>query len=187
MKRTPFYLLLFLLIMTFFCCNHEKTEKEKILCRINGYKLYLDEFQIQLKDELELDDAFKLTQKAKQKFLEELIRKELLIQEATRLNLDGKEKFVRTIERYWKSTLIRDLMDLKCEEIIKRVSVSEEEITAHYNKMKNSEEDLPNLDMMHDRIKKDLTEEKKTQSLRDWIDDLRKKADIKIEQDLLLK
>ncbi|HUV60070.1 MAG TPA: hypothetical protein VMW09_08155 [Desulfatiglandales bacterium] len=41
-----------------------------------------------------------MTKEAKKKFLEELIRKELLIQEAKRFNLDKKEKSVRAIERY---------------------------------------------------------------------------------------
>jgi len=50
---------------------------------------------------LNLDREFKLTQKAKKDFLDQLIVKEVMIQEAKKRNLDRKEKFVRAIERYW--------------------------------------------------------------------------------------
>ena len=120
MNKSLLYSLLFFLSLSLFCCSREKAEEGKILSRINDYNLTLDEFQYQLAAELELDKDFKLTNEAKKEFLEQLIRKELLIQEAKKLKLDRKDKFVRAIERYWESTLIRDLMDLKCQEIAKK-------------------------------------------------------------------
>ena len=185
MKRSPFYLLAFLLMISLLCCTQEKTEKKRILCRINGYELPLDDFQFQLAEEVELDHDFKLTQKAKQEFLEELIRKELIIQEAKKLKLDRREKFVRAIERHWESTLIRDLMDLKCDEISKKIYVSEEDINAQYSKMKNLDENLPSLDEIRDPIRQQLKQEKQTLMLEQWIDALRKKASIEINQNLL--
>ena len=185
MKRASFYLFAFPLLMGLLCCAQEKAEEQKILCRINGYGLPLAEFQTQLAEELEMDQDFKLTQQAKQQFLESLIRKELLIQEAKKRKLDRKEKFIRAIERYWESTLIRDLMDLKCEEINKRISISEEEIDARYREMKSMDDSLPNREKIVDRIRKALTEEKRTAALEQWINDLRKDATIEIKQDLL--
>ena len=185
MKRSPFYLLAFLLMFSFLCCTQEKTEKERILCRINGYELPLDDFQFQLAEEVELDHDFKLTQKAKQEFLEELIKKELIIQEAKKLKLDRREKFVRAIERHWESTLIRDLMDLKCDEISKKIYVSEEDINAQYSKMKNLDENLPSLDEIRDPIRQQLKQEKQTLMLEQWVSALREKASIEINQDLL--
>ena len=184
MKRASFYLFAFPLLMGLLCCVQEKAEEQKILCRINGYGLTVSDFQVQLAEELEMDQDFKLTQQAKQQFLEGLIRKELLIQEAKKRKLDRKEKFVRTIERYWESTLIRDLMDLKCDEIDKRISVSEEEIDARYGDMK-SMDSLSTRKKIYDRLKKELKEEKRTAAFEGWINDLRKNATIEIKQDLL--
>ena len=121
MKAHFSYSLLFLLLLSLFCCSQEKPVESKILARINDYNLTLDAFHHQLAAELEFDKDFKLTEEAKQEFLEELIVKELLIQEAKKLKLDRKDKFIRTIERYWESTLIRDLMDLKSKEIQKDI------------------------------------------------------------------
>ncbi len=187
MKKRFFYLLLFFLSLNLFCCSQEKTEKGKILAMINDYNLTLEEFQYQLAAELELDKDFKLTKEAKKEFLEELIRKELLIQEAKRLHLDKKEKFVRAIERYWESTLIRDLMELKGKEIAQRTLISQEEIDATYREMQKSEERLPPLKEIQRKITKELKEKKNTRMLKEWINDLRGKAKIEINRELRYK
>ena len=171
--------------MSLFCCSQEKPEETEILSRINDYNLTLDEFQYELTAELELDKDFKLTEEAKRKFLEELIRKELLIQEAKKLKLDRKDKFVRTIERYWESTLIRDLIDLKSREIEKKAYVSQKEIETRYKEMKKSEEKLPPLKEIDEQIGKELKEKKKTTMLEEWISDLRKNAKVEIYEELL--
>ncbi len=185
MQRGLLYFLLFLPLTVLLCCTQEKAKDNKILCRINGYDLLVEDFQLQLAEELEFDREFKLTNKAKQAFLEELIRKELFIQESKKLKLDRKEKFVRAIERYWEATLIRNLMDLKCEEISKRISVSEEEINSRYTEMKKSENLLPPLTEIHDQIRDGIKEEKKTRTLEKWGNDLRSNAIVEIKQDLL--
>ncbi len=182
-----FFYVLFFLSLNLFCCSQEKTEEGKILARINNYNLTLEEFQHQLTAELELDRDFKLTKEAKKEFLEELIRKEILIQEAKRLQLDRKEKFTRAIERYWESTLIRDLMELKGKEITQRTLISQEETEAYYKEMQESEEKLPSLKELKEKITKELKEKKKTRMLKEWIDDLREKANIEIKQEFLYK
>ena len=171
--------------MSLFCCSQEKPEETEIVSRINDYNLTLDEFQCQLAAELELDKDFKLTEQAKRDFLEELIRKELLIQEAKKLKLDRKDKFVRTIERYWESTLIRDIIDLKSKKIEKKTYVSREEIEMRYKEMKKSDEKLPSLKEIEEQIGKELKEKKKTRMLEEWISDLRKNARIEIHEELL--
>ena len=187
MKKSFLYLLLLALSFCLFCCTSENTEKHNILVGIDDYNLTLDEFQYQLAAEMEFDKDFKLTKEAKKEFLEGLIRKELLIQEAKRLKLDRKERFVRTIERYWESTLIRDLMEMKGREISQRILISQEEIDACYRDMKKSEDKLPPLSGLQEKITENLKEKKKTRMLREWINDLRKGAKIEIDHELLYK
>jgi len=187
MKKRSFCLLLFFLSLSLFYCSQEKGEKGKILARINDYNLTLNEFQYQLAAELELDKDFKLTKEAKREFLEGLIEKELLIQEAKRLQLDRREKFIRTIERYWESTLIRDLMEMKGREITQRTYISQEEIEDSYKEMQKSEERPPSFKELEEKITKELKEKKKTRMLKEWINDLREKAKIEINKELLYK
>ena len=177
MKRNIFYLFFFILPLTFLYCTQETPEKAEILAGVNGYNLTLEEFQNKMAANLEFDPDFKLTREARKEFLDELIEKELLIQEAKKLDLDRKEKFIRTIERYWESTLIRDLIELKASQISKRILVSQEEIetaSATTSEPKG-------------KIIEDLKEKKKTRMLREWISDTRKNAKIEINQDLLYK
>jgi len=182
MKESFFYLLLFILFAQLFSCSQDKITEDKILARINDYKLTLGEFQYKLAAEIEMDENFKLTEQAKKEFLERLISKELLIQEAEKLKLDREKKFVSAIERYWESRLIRDLMEIKEEEISQRILVSREEIKAYYNDMK---EPAFSLEELEEEIINKLKEKKKKKMLRGWIDDLKKNADIKIDHDYL--
>ncbi|MBW2095298.1 MAG: SurA N-terminal domain-containing protein [Deltaproteobacteria bacterium] len=185
MRKKWFYLVLLLLLVGFSGCKREHEEKPEILARINGYNLTLDEFQKQLASEMEMDKEFKLTRDARKAFLNELIKKEILIQEARKLKLDTREAFRRAIERYWESTLIRDLLTLKAKDIAGKTYVSEEEIEARYKAMKAGDKTLPPLNDVREEIKKKLKEEKKTALLEKWINNLKKKADIKINEKLL--
>ena len=187
MKKSFLYLLVSTLSLCLFYCGPENTEKGRILARVNDYELTLEEFQYQLAAELELDGDFKLTKEAKKEFLEGLIKKELLIQEAKKLHLDRKEKFIRAIERYWESTLIRDLMELKSKDISERTYISQEEIDGYYAEMQKSGEELAPLKELEEKIAKELKEEKKTRMLEEWINGLEEKAKIQINQELLYK
>jgi hypothetical protein len=187
MKKISIYWLLLILCSSLFCCTQEKTKDNKTLAKINDYVLTLDEFQTQLAQEVRLDKDFKLTKQAKKAFLDQLITKEVLIQEAKRKHLDRKEKFIRAIERYWESTLIRDLMEAKGKEIEKRTVVSEGEIEMRYNDMKKIDQNLPQLDAIRQYITKKIMEDKKQRFLEEWSDQLKKSAKIDINEELLSK
>lgn len=185
MRKKWFCLVLLLLLVCFSGCKRENGEKPEILARINDYNLTLDEFQKQLASEIEMDKEFKLTRGARKAFLNETIKKEVLIQEARRLKLDNREAFRRVIERYWESTLIRDLLALKAKDITEKTYVSEEEINARHKVMKAEGETLLPLKDVREEIEKILKEEKKTALLEKWINDLKNRADIKINEKLL--
>jgi peptidyl-prolyl cis-trans isomerase C len=185
MKKYLLILFALSLLASLFCCSKEDEKRAKILSRINNYSLTIDEFEGQLAAELEFDKNFKLTRQAKKEFLDELIFKELFIQEAKKMKLDRKDKFVRSIERYWESSLIRDLIDLKSEEIDKKVSVTQEEITDYYNEKKQNDQATPPLARIKDKVRHELKEKKKSRMLKEWTDGLRENAEIEIDQNLL--
>ena len=185
MKKRVLYLLFIVLALQLTFCTQKEKEGGKILAQINDYKLILNEFQAQLAQELELEVDFKLTREAKKEFLEELIRKELLIQEAKRLELDRKEKFVQAIQRYWESTLIRDLMELKGREIDHTTLVTQEEIQSRYEQVDPADKKIVPVEELQNQIAKKLKGEKKAHRFQIWIDELREKADIKINLELL--
>lgn len=164
----------------------ESTGDEKILATINDYHLSLDAFSRQLASELELEKNYKLTEDAKREFLETLIDKELLIQEAVRMKLDRRDAFTKAIEKYWESTLIRDLITLKSQEISETIYVSQEEVVERYGALKQS---APTMGPLTEELKEQLLQElkasKKSNRLKTWIDELRKQATIEIDDALL--
>lgn len=187
MKKCLYGSALLFFLLGLLTCSQDKGEEIEMLARINDFTLTLDEFQHLLAAEQEMDKDFKINKGAKKEFLEEIIRKELLIQEAKRLGLDRKERFVRAIERHWESTLIRDLIDLKGKEVKDKTLVSEEEIQARYIEMKKTDGKLPPLSALQEKISRDLKENKQSEVLKDWINGLRKRAEIEIDHELLSK
>lgn len=187
MNKNLICLFLVLLTLSFFACSNGEQEGSETLVKINDYDLSYGEFQRQLARELNFDADLKLTRAVREEFLKQLIQEELLVQEAKRLKLDRKEKFVRAIERYWKSTLIRDLLERKGQEIDQTILVPRAEIEAYYERMKEGGETVPSLAEMQDKIERELKEKKKCERLKEWMADLKNKADIEINQKLLFK
>jgi len=176
-----------LAVMAMIGCSETPRDKGPVLVHINDLAISLEEFETKLVAELEFDEEYKLTHEARRAFLEQLVRKELLIQEARRLELDRRDKFIKAIERYWESTLIRDLMEVKGEAFASRAYVSEEEIVARYERTRKTGKQLPALDEVRTEIRRVLVEEKKEKKMADWLNELHDKADIRIDQALLKK
>lgn len=181
--RILLWSMVFLLLVS--SCTRRDDGDNQTLATVGGYKLKVSEFQRLLATEMEYDQDLKLTTEGKAHFLEELIRKELLIQIAKKRKLDQEQKFIHTIERYWEATLIRNLMALEGEKISTRIVISQEEIESRYNELKTEDESLPPLAVIEKDISTELKEEKKTKFFKAWIDDLRLKADISINNHLL--
>ena len=171
--------------LTLICCSKDSEKGGTTLCRINNYNLTVEEFERQLTAEQELDPDFKWTREAKADFLEDLIRKELLIQEAKKLKLDAREKFLRTIERYWEMTLIRDLIELKGKEAAKSTDIDRDAVAARYDEMKKERPSLPALSVVRESIQKELRDEQKNQTVAEWMTELRESAQVEIDKTLL--
>ncbi len=187
MVKKLFFMLISGLFLYFSGCAGDQDENVTVLAEINDYQLTLKNFETQLASNLEFERDFKLTQKAKKQFLDNLIEKELLLQEAMKLKLDRNKKFIAAIERYWEATLIKNLMELKGKDITESTYVSQEEVEARYGEMKRSQTNLPPMEEMREKIVKKIKEEKKNRALSRWVQDLRRNAKIEINQKLLLK
>lgn len=97
----------------------------KELARVNKRIVTVDEFK-KLLEESRTAPSYR----DERRFLEDLITREILIQEAKKRGLDLKEPFRRSIQNYYEQTLLKSLTQEKMSE--SHVSVSEEEIAQHY-------------------------------------------------------
>lgn len=185
MKTIRLLGLLFFTAIGIFSCADSGEDPSRTLARINDYRLTLEAFDRHIAEDVEMDDTYKVTRQAKQEVLEALIRQQILIQEAKRRHLDTREAFIEAIQRYWESTLIRNLLDIKGQEINDRIYVSQQAIEGRYREMKQQRPALPPLKQIAEEIEEDLREEKKTRLLEAWIEDLKKETDIEINEELL--
>lgn len=101
----------------------------KELARINERAITIDEFR-KAYDEKHASSPVPID---KRLFVDELITKEILIQEAKRRGLDLREPFRRSIQNYYEQTLLKNLAQARMSEI--KVSIDEKEITSYYENM----------------------------------------------------
>ena len=185
MKRTVFFCLVVILASLQQGCSQDNTKNGKVVAEINDYSLSLEEFDRKLVAELEMEGDYKLTSQGKFHFLNQLIDKEILIQEAKRRKLDQQHDFVRAMEKYWGSTLIRDLLNLKGKEINALMQVSSDEVETRYNTLLQSSGQVVPLQDIHQQLADEIREEKKTRMLEEWLNSLREKSRVQINKELL--
>ena len=165
------------------CGSDIPSEKKDIVIRINNSEIILDEFNDMMRLEVYSDPELDLTVESRNQFIDYLVRKELMIQEAVRLRLDRKKNFIGTIEKYWEATLIRKLLDLKTEEMKKKVLITDDEIERYY--VNNKAEFNQSFAKAKESIKRILESRKLEAKMEEWILSLSKSANIIINKKLI--
>ena len=152
----------------------------EVVIQVNDRKISLTEFNTQFKYEAQVDPEMDLSEESREQFIDYLIQKELMIQEAVRLKLDHKKEFVTTIQKYWEATLIRDLISRESEKFRKKVLVTREEVQTYYKEHKD-EFGLP-LERVEEDIRALMESEKLEVSLEAWTETLKNQATIHIDR-----
>ena len=95
--------------------------------------------------------------KPKEELLQEIIMKKILIQEAQKQNFDKERAFMREIEKYWEQALLKSLIKKKTADLSRDIAPGGEE----------------------------GEKESVREALREWVGDLRRKASVKINTEVL--
>ncbi len=185
MMKNRLYLTVFLVISLFLCVFYGCGSKQpvgKIAVKINDYPLTAEEF-----NELFIASGISEdTPQAREAFLDNLITRKLLLQEAQREGLDKQEDFLKSIENFWEQSLLKIVIDKKIKEVSDGINVGEEEIKAHYTKWAEANPDSgKSFDEMHDTIKWQILRQKQAAVLNKWVKQLRDQARIKINRKAL--
>jgi len=176
------FLALFVLLSS---CGRKQSEEGKPIAKVNDFVIVEDSFRHELAASAYFHDIPGLSNDDKKNFLDNQIRKELLIQEATKLGLARAEEFRQTIERYWEQTLISTLLEQKSIDLEKGIIVTREEIEGRYRALAQAKPDLAPLEELAPEIEKEIREQKKTKALESWIDSIWAEAEIVIYEDNL--
>lgn len=177
-----FYFKYLLIITAVFLLNFacaKKGPSDKIAVKISDYSLTAGEFN-ELFAEFK---SFEDTPRAREAFLDNLITRKLLLQEAQRKGLDKQKDFLKSIENFWEQSLLKIIMDRKTKEISRDMTATEQELRARYNKWLQDNPNNPKtFDELGDIIKWHLLKEKETIAINSWIDGLKNKAIIEIDK-----
>jgi len=87
------------------------------------------------------------------------------------------------IERFWEQSLLKVALDKKTKEVAGSVMVNDKEIAEAYDNLLKSGKTDKSYDQMYQQIKWEITRQKETQAMNEWVAQLRKKGEIKINLD----
>ena len=145
---------LLLLIWPLGCCP--TTHKKQILAKVNNYEITLAEFDEEFKNSPFNKDN---NPESRAEFLQFLINRKLILQDAEAKGLDRNKDFLKMIGNFWEQSLLKLALEKKSREISTAISVSDAEW--------------------------DINREKETAAMDDWVAKLKKQAHIQINEALL--
>jgi len=179
MKRNLIILLSALIILG---CSSKAQTKKEILVKINNYEITKEEFEQEFKSS---NFSRVDTLESRKEFLQNLINRKLILQDAEAGGLDKDKGFLSMIERFWEQSLLKLALDQKTKEIAGAAFVSDKVVEATYEKIRKEGKTDKTYDQMYNQIKWEITKLKETQMLNNWMSGLRNKAEIKVNKDLL--
>ncbi|NQU94817.1 MAG: hypothetical protein HQ549_01115 [Candidatus Omnitrophica bacterium] len=155
---------------------------EKIVVRINEYTLTPDEFSEIYAESGVAED----TPKAREKFIDNLIIRKLLLQEAQKEEIDKQRSFLRSIENLWEQALLKIVIDQRAKELDSTVGVTEEELLDFYNQWaKDHPGNAQSFDDVRELIKWQISKRKQQLAFNAWVNNLKNQANIKIDKKAL--
>jgi len=179
MNRLFYCVLIFYFIFT--GCSSGNTEGDnRVVAQVNNYRMTVEDLRYELNNIAHDEKGLLGTQMGRREFMDRLLEKEILLQEAQRLGLDREKDFMKTIESYWEQALLKLLLEKKSNEILGFIHVYDNEIEEYY---RDSEERLP-LSRVKTDIRRAIRQKKETEAMGVWIEELRKKSYIKIKEDI---
>ncbi len=179
-----------LFVTAFSACSDKPEEATKALAIINGREITSGEFDLRWSQVPDFARKTYAGPDGRKKFLEELITRELLLQEARKRGFDRDRALVERVERFKERSLLDELMR---EEVDFRITVTLEDMKAYYAADPGSftaPDDLRvrpltagavlSFEDAKDQVKEQLLAEKKRQRFDELVASLRAKAKLRV-------
>jgi hypothetical protein len=163
------------------CSPCDNNAGNKIVAQINKYKMTAGDLKYEFRNASHNEAERIKTENGRKQYLEGLIEKEVLLQEAQRQGIDREKDFMKSIENYWEQALLRILIERKSREISGMTHVYDNEIEEYY---KSSGENAPFLKVKNE-IRDAIKQKKEADAMDAWIDELKKNSCIKVNEEVL--
>jgi len=156
-----------------------KKPSSKTAVKINDYSLTVEEFNEQFAELRIAED----TKQARGNFVNKLITRKLLLQEAQKDGLDKQKDFLKSIENFWEQSLLKIVVDKKIREVSGNITVTEQEVQDYYKVWSQQNlENLKTIDEVRAGIEKILLKQKQSLAVNSWVEELKKGASIDIDK-----
>jgi len=158
-------------------CGVNQPGNNPVLVKVNNYEITREEFEREFKDSRY---ASADTPEARKEFLDNLISRKLILQDAQARGLDKDKAFLRAIERFWEQSLLKIYLDQKTREIAAGAGVDDKMIEAVYKKLVQEGKTDKTYQEMYPQIKWQIAKAKEADLMNAWIAQLRARADIRV-------
>lgn len=176
MKRIFIWIAIFCAFLASGC-----VKKEKAAISIGPITLTAEEFE----NDYQKTKGARTGELSRKEFLDVLISRKLVLQEAEVLGLDKDPQFLESLQLFWEQSLLKLVLARKINEFNLSCKVSGKEISEYYQRHKESDFQGKELSEVQDQIKTLLFRIKQQLELQRWTASLKKNASIYIDYDLL--
>jgi peptidyl-prolyl cis-trans isomerase C len=134
MKR---FLIAVMVLAAFAACNKkpadQPAQKGAVLAKVGAAVITEGDLEREMKSLPDYAQQMFTAENGREKFVEELVKKEMLYQEAVKKGLDKSADFLKKVEEFKKLTLVSELLE---KEIMAKAKVSDQEAKEYYEKHK---------------------------------------------------
>ena len=133
MKKIVVFAVVVAVLCVFVSCAKQGEQKGPYLAKVGNVKITDADLEREMKNLPPFAQKLFEGIEGKKKFLNELVKKELLYQEALKEGLDKDATYVQKVEDFKKITLIGQLLE---KELAKKAKVTDEDIKQYYDEHK---------------------------------------------------
>ena len=175
------FILVFIIPVFLAACSGGPKRADTVI-KINNYEITRSEFEQEFKDSVfgRVD-----TQQSRKEFLDNLIDRILILQEAQKEGLDNDPHFLKMVEKFWAQSLLKLALEKKSKEIAGAALVSDKTIEEVYQKMTAEGKTTRPYEEMYQQIKWDMIKLQESQMMSQWLTQLHKSAVIQVNKGLV--
>jgi parvulin-like peptidyl-prolyl isomerase len=163
MRRVTISVLIIFLLLAVAACAKKEGPTGPYLAKAGNATITQADLEREMKNLPEFAQALFAGSGGKEKFLNELVKKEILYQEAVKKGLDKDPEYLKKVEDYKKITLIGSLLE---KEIEAKSKVTEKDVKDYYDKHKEEISSVSQIKASHILVKTEDEANKIYESLK---------------------
>jgi peptidyl-prolyl cis-trans isomerase C len=168
MRKVLVFILTIPLLFAFIACAKKEEQKQgPYLAMVGNTKITQADLEREIKNLPEFAQKLFEGGEGKERFLNELVKKELLYQEALKKGMDKDPEYQKKVEDFKKLTLIGQLLE---KEIESKAKVTEPDAKAYYEKHKAELASVSQIKASHILVKTEAEAKKISETLKKGAD-----------------